>query len=73
MRLSKIKVKDLIKQVDAMDVQDLFDSLATRGRAIRLMRVIFRMNGKTHSALALDLVIQIQTLKKQFYSKHPKI
>ena len=71
MNLRKTKERDLKKMVDAMNVQDLFDTLAERGRAIRLMRTIFRMNGKTHSSHALDLVIQIKTLKKNFYKQHP--
>jgi hypothetical protein len=73
MKLNKTREKDLVKIVNAMNIQDLFDTLATRGKTITRLKRVFALNGKTHSAHAIDLVIQIKTLKRNFYKKHPKL
>ena len=65
-RLTKIKDKDLITIVDTMDVRALVDRLAHRGRMITIMKWLLKVNGKTHSAHAADLVIQFKLIKREF-------
>jgi hypothetical protein len=64
--LRKIRERELITIVDAMDVQALFDRLAHRGRMITIMRMLSRICAHPHSARGADLVIQYKLIKRQF-------